>query len=293
MKYQSGGAFRRALETRLRQQSLQSHVPLVRLRKMVAFDRLLARLLASQPERWVLKGGLALQLRLGDRARTTKDIDLLFVEAPEGIYRQIREAANLQLGDWFSFEVGRPSNHLDKDGGGIRHSIHSLLDGRTFEIFHLDVGVGQTIVEPVEYLNTPSLLSFAEITSVSVPCFPISQQLAEKVRAYVQEYVSGRSSRVKDLVDIILLAEMGELSGKMLEKAISIAFSSSGIETIPVSLPPPPREWATSFRRLADEVRLSERDLDSAYSSAQRFIDPILAGTGVSAQWYPDRWSWG
>ena len=77
MKYQSGGAFRRALETRLRNRSLSSGMPLVRLRKMVAFDRLLARLTKSQPDQWVLKGGLALQLRLGDRARTTKDIDLL------------------------------------------------------------------------------------------------------------------------------------------------------------------------------------------------------------------------
>lgn len=38
-------------------------------RKMVAFDRLLARLVASQPDLWALKGGLALQLQLGERAR--------------------------------------------------------------------------------------------------------------------------------------------------------------------------------------------------------------------------------
>ena len=64
MKYNSGSAFRRALEDRLRNQSLQSGVPLVRLRKMVAFDRFLARLIQSSPDEWVLKGGLALQLRL-------------------------------------------------------------------------------------------------------------------------------------------------------------------------------------------------------------------------------------
>jgi hypothetical protein len=47
MRYQNGGAFRRALETRLRDQSLSSGLPLVRLRKMVACDRLLARLVIS------------------------------------------------------------------------------------------------------------------------------------------------------------------------------------------------------------------------------------------------------
>ena len=53
MKYQSGGAFRRALEDRLRIRSLNTGVPLIRLRKMVAFDRFMARLVAIQPHVWV------------------------------------------------------------------------------------------------------------------------------------------------------------------------------------------------------------------------------------------------
>ena len=41
-------------------------MPLVRLRKLVAFDRFLARLALAQPDAWILKGGLALQLRLAE-----------------------------------------------------------------------------------------------------------------------------------------------------------------------------------------------------------------------------------
>src|SRR4030067_3204577 len=79
MKYDSGSAFRRALEDRRRTHSLHSGIPLLRLRKMVAFDRFLARLLQHQPEGWMLKGGLALQLRLGTETRTTKDVDMLMI----------------------------------------------------------------------------------------------------------------------------------------------------------------------------------------------------------------------
>ena len=50
MTYGSSASFRRALEDRLRAQSLQTGAPLVRLRKMVAFDRFLARLLQDQPD---------------------------------------------------------------------------------------------------------------------------------------------------------------------------------------------------------------------------------------------------
>ena len=49
---------------------------MARLRKMVAFDRSLARLAKKEPEAWIVKGGFALQTRLGERARTTKDIDV-------------------------------------------------------------------------------------------------------------------------------------------------------------------------------------------------------------------------
>ncbi len=80
MKYNTSRDFRQALETRIRNISLETEMPLVRLRKLVVFERFLIRLVHIQPDKWVLKGGYALQLRLGDRARTTKDIDLLSIE---------------------------------------------------------------------------------------------------------------------------------------------------------------------------------------------------------------------
>ena len=54
MNYQTGQAFRRALVAHLLNQSTQGSVSLVRLRKLVAFDRFLARLLAVQPDGWML-----------------------------------------------------------------------------------------------------------------------------------------------------------------------------------------------------------------------------------------------
>lgn len=66
MRYATGSAFRMALEDRLLRQSLTAGVPLVRLRKTVAFDRLLARMVRTGPDAWILKGGLALQLLIED-----------------------------------------------------------------------------------------------------------------------------------------------------------------------------------------------------------------------------------
>ena len=191
MKYRSGASFRRALEDRLRAQSLQTGTPLVRLRKMVVFDRFLARLIQDQPHAWVLKGGLALQLRLGDQARTTKDIDVLLTtpqDEPHDVHQSLVRAALSDLGDWFQFEVERPAAEIPAEfAGGVRFQVQGLLDGRRFETFHIDVGWGDPLIEAVETLATPALLGFAGIQPTAIPCYPLTQQVAEKVHAYTRE----------------------------------------------------------------------------------------------------------
>ncbi|MGH2387799.1 MAG: nucleotidyl transferase AbiEii/AbiGii toxin family protein, partial [Chloroflexota bacterium] len=82
MRYQTGTAFRTALETRLVERAQDSGIAIQRLRRAVAFERLLARLLIVAPNRWMLKGGLALDFRLGARARATKDMDLAHLDDP-------------------------------------------------------------------------------------------------------------------------------------------------------------------------------------------------------------------
>lgn len=72
MRYRDATAFRTALEQRLKDRAAGDGAQLVRDRKRVAFDRLLARLLTVAGGRWLLKGGFALDLRLAARARSTK-----------------------------------------------------------------------------------------------------------------------------------------------------------------------------------------------------------------------------
>ena len=74
-KYASAAALRNALEERLRKTARNENTDIMRLRRQVAFDRLLARLFHGRTGNMLLKGGYALELRL-ERARATKDIDL-------------------------------------------------------------------------------------------------------------------------------------------------------------------------------------------------------------------------
>jgi hypothetical protein len=79
------------------------------------------------------------------------------------------------------------------------------------ESFHVDVGSGDLLPEPVEILTTPAVLAFAGIPPTESPCYPLSQQVAEKAHTYTRPHPTGQSSRVKDLVDVLLVAGLGPM----------------------------------------------------------------------------------
>lgn len=56
MRYATAAAFRQALEDRLKAEAPKAGLGLARLRKRVAFELFLRRLVAVAPDRWVLKG---------------------------------------------------------------------------------------------------------------------------------------------------------------------------------------------------------------------------------------------
>ena len=58
------------------------------------------------------------------------------------------------------------------------------LDGRTFVKFHVDAGIGDVILEPLETVTARDWLAFAEIPAPLVTMIAREQQFAEKIHAY-------------------------------------------------------------------------------------------------------------
>ncbi|HAL30680.1 MAG TPA: hypothetical protein DCP20_08210 [Coriobacteriia bacterium] len=111
---------------------------------------------------------MALQLRLQDRARTTRDIDLHTRERAETALNLLVSAALLDLGDHLQFDVARASA-VDVP---LRCAVRSVLAGRVFESFHVDLGCEEERIGAVSHLPVSSLLEFAGIPPVESPCFP-------------------------------------------------------------------------------------------------------------------------
>jgi hypothetical protein len=293
VRYQTAAAFRRALEDRLKERSRRDGALLARLRKQVAFDRLLARLLLVAPDQWALKGGFALQLRMADRARTTRDIDLAWQVQEDELLERLIEATIKDLGDFFSFQVERTTADPDRMGGAHRFRVQASLAGRLFETFLMDVGEGDgvTVSQP-EALTTPDLLGFAGIEPVTVPVIPLTRQVAEKLHAYTRRYEGGRvSSRPKDLVDLALVAQLFSLDAARLLLDLREVFASRGTHELPSDLPSPPAEWRVPYRQLAIEVGL-DADLNAGHTAAAAMLDSVLQGNVQLGAWNPQAQRW-
>ncbi len=267
---------------------------MTRIRKMIAFERFLARLARREPEAWIVKGGFALQLRLGTRARTTKDIDVTATNrwTGEETTAHLRAVASLNLGDWFEFEVGEPAEAATgAPGRGLRFPVRCLLDGRQFENFHLDVGYGDLILESPDVLTAPDLLAFAEIAPAKIPCYPLTTQVAEKLHTYTRTYASGETSRARDLADILLAASIEKFSGSRLTQAIKATFQARATHAMPLEMPNPPRRISPSYRQLARELDLPWPTIEEAGQAAAQFLNPILMGN-AHPRWDPIAWRW-
>jgi len=291
VRYPDATAFRQALEERLSNRA-PAGADTARDRKRVVFDRFLARLIISAPGLWVLKGGFALDLRLAGRARTTRDIDLDWQAAEEELLDTLLDAASTDAGDFFSFPVERSGTPPDRPGGSRRFRVTAALAGRTFDTFVLDVGVRSDPITDPETVLTSDLLTFAGIEPVSVPTMPLELQVAEKLHAYTRRYQGSRpSTRVKDLIDLAIIASLFALDAASLREAISTTFSIRAEHEPPRELPAPPAEWAVPYRELAVPVEVST-DLHDGYVAAAALLDPILDGTTIAGAWSPEVRTW-
>lgn len=286
MKYATDHAFRTALEARIKQGQSDS-AGVSRVRKRIVFERLLARLVAQAPSEWVLKGGFALELRLGNAARTTKDADFDWRLDEEDAVEMLLDAAALDLGDRFTFALERADETTDLPGGGQRWRVAATLAGRIFDRAVIDVAFAAAPIHAPEQVATSSMLEFAGVSGVRVPTLGIEQHLAEKLHAFTREYAGGRrSTRVKDLVDVVVIANTSAIDATKLFEAIAVIFERRAEHAVPTSLPESPEEWATPWRRLVRDVPATD-DIAEGHGIAVALFGPVLGRTVATGAWRP------
>jgi hypothetical protein len=152
--------------------------------------------------------------------------------------------------------------------------VDAHLAGRTFVKFHLDVSTGDVLGEPYESLSGRDWLGFAGIASANFPAVSPEEQFAEKLHAFTLPRVGRENTRVKDLVDLVLLIERTRLDVARLPKAIRETFQRRKTHGIPATLASPPASWPTPFAEMARECGIAV-DMEEHFGVVQQFFSRL------------------
>jgi hypothetical protein len=222
-------------------------------------------------------------------SRTTLDMDLATRDERDAVVEAMITASALDLDDFFGFRVEREESR--DVGSTVRFRVHAELAGRPFDTVLVDVGLSDPEIWPAEEISSPGSLSFAGLPAVSVPVLSVEQHVAEKVHALTRMYAGDqRSSRIKDLVDLLLIGETFSLDGPRLSTALTVVFETRGSHVLPTRLPEPPATWKPGLSRIIRDLG-REESLNEVHVLVSRFVDPVLARR-VSGRWNPEEWRW-
>lgn len=279
MTYETPQALRTALEHRLLNHSQEAGIGLDRLRRRVLFERILARLETAEPGRWVLKGGMALEVRVRDAARLTKDIDLGLrddVSTVTELHERLSDALTVDpVGDDFVLTVAPLVSLGSEEGAPLtwRVKVDAELAGKHFGRIQLDVSPRPYELQSTDRIQLPNSLDFAGIPATTIEVVEIHRHAAEKFHAMLRDFGDRDNSRVRDLVDLVILVELDMLDpATVAARTKEVWTERDGIDP-PLELPSLPDSWPTRYERLAADLDLES----STFPAAEALIQQLWA----------------
>lgn len=179
----------------------------------------------------------------------------------------------MDLKDYFIFEIGPARMDLDNAPyGGARYSVSSFVDRRLFVRFQLDVGA-DVVVDEIEHVEGSDWLKYCGIDVPKMRMISVEQQFAEKLHAYTLPREQKQNSRVKDLIDMLLLKQLRPFDKVRFKQTLQKVYGARGTHTVPEKLGSLPSEWLPLYENLAAECGLPQ-SMQEAHLELQDFLQP-------------------
>jgi hypothetical protein len=231
----------------------------------------------------VLRGGLMTQRWVGPRRRATSDIDFLglFPRDLGDMQGRLEEMLSVTgEDDEVSFDLATLRGGIiwqETDHPGLRFLLSCAVAERGMEL-QVDVGFGDPLVPPAEWIDYPTLVG------------PPARVRAVRPELLVAWKLNGlfdhgpKRWQAKDLHDLHLLATHCQLEAETLAEAIRVAFEahSDPLDSIP-GVVYSPGWWATEAARnrwakfRAQSVVPVPEDLVGVAAAVARALRPALA----------------
>ena len=255
------------------------------------FHRLLCRVFSVPDSPFLLKGGQSMLARTSS-ARATRDIDLLSREADLGAaLSELRELASLDLGDFVRFEFAgsKPIKAKDEYRSGLKVTFVPLLGARRLQPVSVDLVVDQIPCGEPELLTPADRIEVEGVPVFDYRVYPVANSIADKLCGIIETHGGRPSSRVKDLVDLLIYTTNEDLDGDELCHWCRLEARVRGIELPPrFSVPGAWRKhYSKNFEKLVrgTELDVALSSLDAAERLAARMLDPVLSGEARGSSW--------
>ena len=180
---------------------------------------------------------------------------------------------------------------------GCRARFEVVLDGTrrkseiAIDLVADPVELGKAdLVTPANRLDVKGLAVFDYLV------YPVERTVADKVCATMQAYGGRESSRVKDLVDLVLHVTRYGMAGSDLSEAIEREAGIRGINPLGAFGVPDswrgPREGA--YRRAAAEAKIPDRWIGVADAErvVKKCVDPAIRRQVEGLEWDPEALGW-
>lgn len=263
-----------------------------------AIERFLYRLAQSPyADQFVLKGAMLLQIWMPEAGRPTRDLDLLgFGDLSADRLRQLFTAVCDQAvePDGVRFLAAsitvQPIRQPD-EYGGQRVTINGNLGTARLHV-QVDVGVGDRLTPPAEWIEYPVLL---DLPRPRLRAYRAETSIAEKLHAMV--VLDLQNSRMKDFFDVWWLAQTHNFTGRLLVAAVHDTFvrRHTAIPTgLPTALTPgfgrnpaKTRQWQAFLTK--SSLHHTTDDFASVIALIARFLGPVLEATCTGSP-FPMTW---
>ena len=252
--YANSGALWAAVTDRAK----RSGLPVQEAQQWFLRERLLSRVFADPDSPWVLKGGTAMLARVAD-ARWSKDVDLL-TQRPDltSAVNELQLAANRADDDQLTMTItDTRRSHGTRQGDVLGTTLHVQVTSGNKQLaaIKIDLVAGSLMTGDPEEATVHSRLHLPGLESVPVRLYPVADHIADKVIATESTFGLHPSSRVRDLVDLVILGRTQTVKADDLQRAIAG-------ERIHQNMPArtaftTPTGWSKTFSEIASKSPLT------------------------------------
>jgi hypothetical protein len=224
--------------------------------------------------RFLIKGGTAMELRLGLGARTTKDVDLVFRGDPRKMLDALEEAFATPYGE-FSFRRKGPIEDI-RDTGSRRLAMQAEFAGSSWQTLQLEVARPEAD-EPELVPVAVSLADFKLNSPSVVACLSLRYQIAQKLHAVTERPEDRENLRFWDLIDLVFLREIQSGDLVSVREACVQTFSTRSTHAWPPELDVPDF-WRDPYVAAIEEIdRVLPASVEAAALVVREFIAEIDA----------------